>query len=95
MASTNKYIEKKTFKNVKKIKDCPKKYGNKKISAMSWLNVAISYGDLFYTTKSLPYFLAVNKFSLGNSLIVNKIWLENSLIFSYEQNFVSKQPHCQ
>ena len=29
-------------------------YGNKKISDMSWMNVAKSYGDLFYTPKSLP-----------------------------------------
>ena len=50
------YIREKTFKNVKKIKGCPKKYGNKKISVMSWMNVAKSYGDLFYTPKSLPYF---------------------------------------
>ena len=33
-----------------------KKYGNKKISAMSWMNVIKSYGDLFYTPKSLPIF---------------------------------------
>ena len=40
-------------------KNWPKKYGNKKISAMSsayWMNVAKSYGDLLYTPKSLPYF---------------------------------------
>ena len=49
-------LEKKTFKNVKKISGCPKMYGNKKTSAMSWMNVAKSYGDLFYTPKSLPYF---------------------------------------
>ena len=29
-------------------------YGNKKILAMSWMNVAKSCGDLFYTPKSLP-----------------------------------------
>ena len=45
---------KKTFKNVKMIKDCPKMYGNMKISAMSRMNVAKSYGDLFYIPKSLP-----------------------------------------
>ena len=47
-------MEEKTLKNVKKIKGCPKKYGNKKISVMSWMNVAKSYGDLLYTPKSLP-----------------------------------------
>ena len=46
---------------------------------MSWMNVAKSYGDLFYTPKSLPYFY-LYKISLGNSL--NKILLGNSLIFS-------------
>ena len=43
-------------KNIKKKKNygCPKKYGNKNISAITWMNIAITYGDLFYTPKSLP-----------------------------------------
>ena len=50
-------MEKKTFKKEKNtIKGCLNKYGNKKTSAMSWMNVAKCYGDLFYTTKSLPGF---------------------------------------
>ena len=43
----------KTFKNVKTE---PKRYRNKKISAMSsayWMSYK-SYGDFFYTPKSLP-----------------------------------------
>ena len=63
---------KKKKKKKKKKKILPKKYGNKKISAMFsayWMNVAKSYGDLFYTPKSLP----INKILSENSLIlVNK-----------------------
>ena len=36
---------------------CPKKNGNKKISAMSsayWISISYIYVDLFYTPKSLP-----------------------------------------
>ena len=50
---------KKIFKNVNtKDLGLPKKYGNKNISAMTsayWMSTK-SYGDLFYTPKSLPHF---------------------------------------
>ena len=51
-----KSIKNRYFLKYKKNLGCPKKYGNKKISDMSWMNVAKSYSDLFYTPKSLAIF---------------------------------------
>ena len=71
-------LELKTFKNVKKLfrvalksmetrksQPCPQRTG--------WA-LAKSYGDLFYTPKSLPHFLLLAKFSFGGKTI-SKIFL--------------------
>ena len=58
-------LEKKTFKNVKKFRVALKSTETRKYQPcplhIGWA-LSKSYGDLFYTPKSLPYFQLLTKF---------------------------------